>query len=71
MPEYPVALAPMSGGRHIGLAVDDIGDMADERGIENAIDRGLVVGGALVKAFDAAALAGREGRGLVRLSGMA
>jgi hypothetical protein len=59
VPVEPVALAPIAGRRHIGLAVDDIADMAEQAGVEDGEHRRAVIGAALVEAAQLRAL-GRD-----------
>ena len=56
-----VALAPEGGGRAIGLAVDDIGDVAEHGRVEDAEDRLVVVMAALRAAAHTVARGDREG----------
>ncbi len=60
VPIKMIALAPERGRRAVGLAVDDIGDVADHGRIEHGIDRLLVVAAALVQAADLVAFADRK-----------
>jgi len=52
MPVEVIALAPETGRRAVRPAVDHIGDVADQRRIEDLVDRLLVVAAALVDALD-------------------
>ena len=52
VPIQPVALSPIARRRHKGLAVDDIGDVTEDVGIEDGIDLGALLRAALGQALD-------------------
>jgi hypothetical protein len=52
VPVQPVVLAPERGGRAERLPIDDIGDVADHRGIEDRMHRVTVVVAALMPAAE-------------------
>ena len=58
----PVADPRVQGRDHERLPLVDEAEMADERRVEDRVDRGAVVGGALVHALDAGAGGGSGGR---------
>ncbi len=70
VPVEMVALAPERGRRAVGAAVDHIGDVADQGGIEDLVDRLAVVAAALVHALDLVHRRDAEGVGGV-LGGLA
>jgi hypothetical protein len=55
LPVEPIALAPEGRGGAEGLAVDDVGDVADHRCIEDRVDRLAIVVTSLVTAAEAVA----------------
>ena len=61
-----VADARVQRRDHVRLPLALEAEMADERGVEDRVDRRAVVGGALVDALDAGA--GRRGSGAMRHS---
>ena len=63
VPIQLVAFPPEEGRRAIGLAVDHIGDVAQHRGIEEAVDRVVVVEAAVVPALHLVARRHRIGIG--------
>src|SRR5690242_340662 len=60
-----VALAPEAGWRAVGTTVDDIGDMADQRGVEDLVDGLAVITAALVHALHLVDRCDPEGLGCV------
>ena len=53
VPVQAMALAPEQRGRAIGLTVDYVGHMRQGGRVQNGVNRGMVVGSALMQTFDA------------------
>ena len=57
-----IPLAPKRSRRAIGLAVDHIGDVADQRGVQDFVDRLVVIAPTLMNALDPVDRGNRERR---------